>query len=291
MLTKDNREWNNFNPLSSPVAPSQPSLGNDMFLRRDFNSQSHLKKQLQCSWDGCSYNTRFELELTNHLDDHATNAFKDWIAPAGCTWQGCKSKATFKTARSYKDHLNNIHTKPLVCDEPKCTHKRPFRNEADLSRHRSTAHLGLRPYICPYDNCPEEVHTFTRKDKWLKHIRETPHEGDKFCSYLHCQPRNRADSAGFQSREDIVRHFKRTHSTFESAEWTCALGACALYIQSERWDGSALGFHLKDCHGVSSAPFGVAYRYAKSEGNILVLRAEYVPSDCVWHDCTVCTIL
>ena len=42
-------------------------------------------------------NTRFQLELSKHLDDHATNALKDWIAPAGSIRKSCKSTATVRT--------------------------------------------------------------------------------------------------------------------------------------------------------------------------------------------------
>lgn len=264
-----------------------------MPLERDFDLQSHRKKYLQCSWDECSYSTWSELELTNHLDAHATNALKDWVAPAGCVWQGCKSKATFKYARSYEDHLKNIHTSPLVCTAPKCTHKRPFRNKADLSRHRSTAHSGLRPYICPYDNCPEEVNTFARRDKWLKHIRETPHEGDQFCPYLHCQFRNRADPAGFQTREGIAKHFKLAHSVYESDPYICALGSCVFNAQAEHWTASEFSSHLTGFHGPLSSGISSYYmrNKARLEGNARVLRAEYLDSSFTWHDCFICAQL
>lgn len=166
------------------------------------------KKTTRCFWDGCSYSPLLEPDLARHLKDHTWTASLEWSISANCGWRGCKSKAAFKDYRSHKSHLKNIHTHPLLCTVPKCRYKKPFRNQDDLSRHGSTAHSSLRPYNCPFSDCPEEIKTFARKDKWLKHIRETPHKGDKFCLYYHCIESLGLYSPGFQT---LSKHFAKLH--------------------------------------------------------------------------------
>jgi hypothetical protein len=207
---------------------------------------------MQCSWEGCPFSAHLEHDLANHLDTHAGVAWTNWAPPSSCAWQGCKSKATFRRISSYESHLGNIHTRPLLCTAPKCKHKTPFRNEGDLNRHRSTARSSQRPYSCPFENCQEQIKTFARKDKWLKHIRETPHDGDQFCPYPHCVIQKRDDSTAFQTREGISWHLGRYHSSYESETILCALGTCALKTQSEHWTVDGIAKHLEKHHGITA---------------------------------------
>ena len=245
-----------------------------------------IQTKFSCTWDGCPYGSSSEATLPVHLKQHASSVLRQWSQHSTCMWQGCKSKASFKDERLYKLHLQNIHINPLVCPILKCHHKRPFRDYADLFRHRSTAHSVLRPYVCPFENCPEEVSTFARKDKWVKHIREIPHEGDKFCPYYHCTEQATL-SAGFQTREEISKHFAKLHSNYESSQILCALGACAFNPESERWTSSGLQDHLKRFHGMESDDAQYSQILVILEGTAQVLR--HAPWRVNWHDCTVFT--
>ena len=260
-------------------------------------AQNLAKKDLTCTWDGCPYFPPLELERTRHLDSHAKTAIAAWRRDSLCVWPGCKSKAIFKCSRSYSSHLMNIHTKPLLCTVPSCKHKKPFRNLDDLRRHKSTAHSSLRPYVCPFANCPEVIKSFARKDKWLKHIRETPHEGDGICPYYHCTSQMTLNSTNFQTREEISKHFAKLHSGDESTQYICRVGACALHLQLEHWTIEGLADHLKTCHEITSN-IGLGLRWhdhaayqAQQEGTVRVLRDKHLQASYFsykWHDCTIC---
>lgn len=212
-------------------------------------AQKPVKQNVQCSWDGCSYSSALQLDLSQHLNDHGNVTLADWRPFSLCAWEGCKSKSTFKDRRSYGSHIQNIHTLPLVCHVQNCKHKKPFRDQDDLIRHRSTAHSSLRPYVCPFKSCPEEIKTFARKDKWVKHISETSRDGDKFCPYFHCTLNRTEDSTGFQTREEISKHSAKLHSDFDSVPYLCPLGACAANFHSGHWTFILFADHLEKYQG------------------------------------------
>jgi hypothetical protein len=190
------------------------------------NFHSSIPKS-QCTWSGCGESVTSQA-LTDHLSTHALDVLKVLAYPSRCLWQGCKSKASFKTKTSYKDHLTNIHTHPLTCTEYRCSYKKPFRNDGDLGRHKNTVHSSQRKYECPYDSCNAEITNFARRDKWLKHIRETQHFQDAFCPFHHCQLEFGVDSKGFTSRQAISTHFSRYHAENRTACYDCGLGSCGL---------------------------------------------------------------
>jgi hypothetical protein len=245
----------------------------------------------RCTWDQCEDSLPTTEELAIHLKDHAKDALGQWTRGSRCTWQGCTSKALFKTEQKYEDHLKNIHPKPLVCTLPRCTYKKPFRNNADLARHKSTAHSDLRPYHCPFESCEEPVKTFARKDKWVKHIRETPHDGDVICHYSYCFMEHNAGSRQeFTTRMEIAYHFAGQHAAFESPAYRCALGSCASNSLSERWNMLNFRDHLSECHGIlPSITMTLAIWVIKLDDSTYVLKTENISPGTKWHDCTLCT--
>jgi hypothetical protein len=204
-----------------------------------------------------------------------------WKENSRCTLDGCKTKTIFKTERSYNNHLNNIHLKPLLCSVPRCSYKKPFRNRSDLNRHKATRHSNERPYECPYPTCESETKRFARKDKWLHHIRETQHLNDAFCPYAHC-----SSMTEFTSRKEISKHFNKVHSVYGVDErprtYFCSLGACAETID-EHWGEDQLKTHLEACHGLPKNRFLIWSLNGGTE------RTVYCVSDELqWHDCTIC---
>jgi len=261
---------------------------------------------MPCTWEGCQKDLALGVTLPEHLTEHADSILFQWSVDSKCFWAGCTSKAIFKTVATYKRHLKNIHTEPLVCTQVRCCHKKPFRNQADLDRHTSTVHIGLRRYQCPFDTCEAEVKDFIRKDKWLLHIRETEHYGDAFCPYLHCNRSHISSINGFSSREDISVHFTLYHSGYgvngRDKPYQCALGLCSMNAMSEHWGRWELEKHVKKFHSVESSDCYVAsWSRSTLEGNVYVLRPENMlpnPSanlwlgdngrEIKWQECSIC---
>jgi hypothetical protein len=206
---------------------------------------------LGCTWDGCEFSFPSPGGLTNHLIEHSQAVLARWIQPSGCIWQGCRSKAIFNTTLAYEHHLRNIHSHPLLCNAPRCPHKKPFRNHADLDRHNRTAHLKEQKYECPYDFCEAETRTFARKDKWLKHIRETQHQNDAICPLFHCSLKQRKTLKKFASREEISMHFASQHAGDPESRYECALGSCCGDLKPDFWTIEGLSDHILIDHGRS----------------------------------------
>ena len=240
--------------------------------------------------------------LTSHLDNHSEKVTQQWVPNTLCLWEGCTSKAKFSTVTKFKTHLKNIHIQPLLCYIPRCSHKKPFRNEHDLERHvASIHHRDIRPYICPFPNCEAELKCFTRRDKLLAHIRDTEHSGDMFCPFPHCIERQPPRFSGFKTREDILTHFNMRHSAIlaqnihkSGMPHRCLLGLCSLSLTHERWGEYDLDDHLETCHGLSPASSSVASWRAENEGGIYVLKPELLQKlsrhvgIMEWKECTTC---
>ncbi|KAH8599994.1 hypothetical protein B0O99DRAFT_611542 [Bisporella sp. PMI_857] len=224
-------------------------------------------------------------------------------------WPGCTSKATFNNKSKYKYHLKNIHVEPVTCGVAGCTYKKPFRSRGELQRHKRAVHTTHHPFVCPFSACDDR--RFPRRDKWLQHIRETVHDGDAFCPYLHCDmSRQFSQSAGFQTRNEISRHFSGWHDTmvrhFYIEPYKCALGMCALYQVFEGWELDGLREHLEKHHLIpktsrQSAGNGTyqAARRATKEGDVKILRPEHLEDlgkdqwgndhpKIEWQECTRC---
>jgi len=242
-------------------------------------------ERFQCTWESCHESKASEEGLINHLLRHAEDAKKGWNRFAVCQWRGCKSKAKFRTQALYNMHLTNIHTNPLLCNASGCTHKKPFRNADDLRRHMRTAHTDERQYGCPYEFCEATTKVFARKDKWLQHIRETEHQDDAHCPYFHCSIKQSL-GAGlvFAKRDEIVDHFKGTHSRNYSESYECGLGSCGLSSHLDYWSRDEIMRHLERHHGLYYVwrTIEAALRGSHS------FRAEHVASDDSWTDCDLC---
>ena len=261
------------------------------------SSHSLTRAKLVCTWDDCQPSLfSDEEQLTTHLKDHAKQALNDWKPGFQCFWRGCPSKAFFLATKTYEIHLKNIHTDPLVCSVPRCKHKKPFRNDADLRRHRISVHSVYRSYVCPFESCEEKVKAFARKDKWLQHLRETPHYGDAICPRLHCtEPGHPESKVIFTTLEEIVQHFDTKHAVFEFPVYSCALGSCARTCSSERWTNKRyVAGHLKDHHGVSGEESRfIALELSDCPSPEKVLTESYLSFKLLrwntkWHDCVVC---
>jgi hypothetical protein len=241
----------------------------------------------KCTWDGCQQRSPGDKELRDHLSAHSVDALAHWACGSTCTWQGCKSKAKFKTTRRFNIHLENIHTKPVLCTRSRCTHKRPFRNKHELERHDLSKHSAERPWECPYDYCPSETRAFARKDKWLKHIREVQHANDAFCLYLHCDSSTIRTEKGFEDRKEIATHFSLKHSGGAVDGYGCALGSCGNTGKRDRWDVWDPKTHLHYQHKIV---LSWDYPRTRLQGTDHIFRSQHVPLDFYnkWIDCEIC---
>jgi hypothetical protein len=240
----------------------------------------------ECTWDRCGASLSSDAEFTAHLENHSRDALTDWIAGSKCTWRGCPSKAVFKTSKAYNHHLKNIHTQPLICPEPRCSYKKPFRNEDDLNRHKLTAHLKQHRFECPYESCESEPKTFARKDKWLQHIRETEHENDALCPYHHCRSTQSATSKQFVTRKEISKHFggHSTHAESRESGYQCGLGSCGNNLLPESWSRNGLRDHLGTHHGIKY--FSAIWNLQDSGTRVFMV--DHLRHENSWHDCTLC---
>ena len=239
----------------------------------------------KCGWNECQEPYPND-DLDAHLEAHSRDALARWVRQSTCTWQGCKSKAKFKTAHQFNIHLENIHTKPLLCTRTRCTYKRPFKNKHELERHNSSKHSAERPWECPYDYCPAETRAFARKDKWLKHIREVQHENDAFCPYPHCHFSTIRTGKGFEDRKEIGRHFNLMHSGRDVDGYGCALGSCG-NTKHDRCAVLDLLEHLRTQHKIY---LNWHFLQPVLEAIDHTFRLQHVPSDYYnkWIDCEIC---
>lgn len=172
-----------------------------------------------------------------------------WSRGQKCQQPGCTSKATFWILSKFNEHMLNIHLRPLLCDFPGCTHRKPFGRHGDLDRHKKTKHRGLeeRPFKCPDPTCPSHSNGFARKDKLSDHTRNQhgalpcyrPHcgeflssnhqHGDYICWLGSCRP-IAGDYAGEFSRQGLEKHLHEAHG--------CIVGDVKQVMksmESERW--------------------------------------------------------
>lgn len=262
-------------------------------LKRSQKISSYSSKMLPCTWAGCDMLSA-ESEITVHLNSHGQEAAGMFHAPSRCTWSGCKSKAILKSPKLYEQHLKNLHIQPLICTVSKCSYKKPFRNQKDLDRHGAAIHSDVKRYECPYDSCESEIKTFARRDKWLKHIRETIHENDDFCPYHHCDAAITGAFPGFKNRKEIVDHFTKVrcfgalrsdyvnHPENRGEGYEYALGSCAQSRYRSYWRKRGLDEHLRENHGLDYV------EYTQLDGVERTLEARHVDASAQYHDCTIC---
>lgn len=227
------------------------------------NADSH------CPWIGCSQQVS-EWSKPSHDGHHIDTLIRSWPNSTSCHWPGCSSKATFKTPSSIQTHVKNIHVKPLVCEEPQCSYKKPFGRQCDLDRHCNNAHKLSRDFCCPVGGCHANTNGYSRKDKMLQHVREK-HDNLK-CPFSHCS------ATVVETEKDS--HFENFHGVYE-----CALGSCQHGLKScfRRDD---LRRHLKSCHNITSDPAWT-----------LMMKVERTDDKTVrgslrqkWRDCSSCSV-
>ncbi|KAF4628459.1 hypothetical protein G7Y89_g9696 [Cudoniella acicularis] len=249
-----------------------------------FSRREKMQKSGECTWESCSEEFDLQHDLDIHLLSHHEIALSLFIAPSRCPWDGCKSKAVFKSTKSCQHHLDNIHTKPLVCTVAKCSYTKPFRNQNDLERHKSTAHSDIRPYICPYTSCEAEVRSFSRKDKWMKHIEDIEHEDDALCIFPHCRVDQIERSTYFSTRKEIAKHFAKNHGSSTVESYECRLGSCSNNTNLDNLSKGGLVNHVKTFHGTRVSYWGVFAAVSKSK----FLEAQNLYPYYTWDDCNHC---
>ncbi len=141
------------------------------------------------------------------------------------------------TQRKLREHINNIHKWPLVCDVEDCNHTKPFGRSKDLARHKQTAHDDSRPHTCPDKSCQAHAKGFSRKDKLKKHLKEKHRQVR--CQRTHC-------SAVILEAE-IESHIRQGHGDFE-----CRLGPCRDSAPSNFADRDSLETHLRVHHKMNA---------------------------------------
>jgi len=172
---------------SSPPDQKISRLETSKAEARDLNRAVEARAAKCCTWKDCPTTLPFanDANLERHLQSHAGDVIQRRSGDGGCTWSGCHSKAKFKLS-ALKLHLQNVHVKPLICVQPGCSFKRPFRSISDLHRHVHTKHSQTGVFRCPYKECRSSTRTFKRKDKWLEHVEDAQHQLDNFCPVQHC---------------------------------------------------------------------------------------------------------
>ncbi|KAN0102219.1 hypothetical protein V8E51_012729 [Hyaloscypha variabilis] len=239
-----------------------------------------------CTWVGCQKTSFPENSLRNHLECHSLDVVARWTRGSKCTWQGCKTQAVFKTPSQIKEHLKNIHTEPLLCDQPGCLYTKPFRNMADLNRHKSTKHYAEPKWECPYSSCSSEQCVFARKDKWLKHIQDTHHENDGQCPLPHCILKESELNWEPPTREGICKHLAYCHVGRNADGYSCSLGSCEKTRYLDRWTLQGLIRHLIYHHDLPSFEM-------EEVGTNRVFTLEHIsryrPDRLkTWVDCNIC---
>lgn len=185
----------------------------------------------QCDWPNCPFKSPAIEGLKAHTKDHIQDVLQALKYGGKCTWPDCHSNAVFKSQKLLETHINNIHVNPLVCTVPGCKHQKPFRANHDLQRHVNTVHSQQSNYKCPYEDCHFGKGQFSRKDKWLRHIKQ--HHDTERCPYDHCQD----DTS---PRESTAKHLSKRHGSLE-----CAIRSCE--GTTSRFTENQLLEHLQ-CH-------------------------------------------
>lgn len=217
-----------------------------------------------------------------------------WSPGSGCSWPGCSSKGIFKKVAALKLHITNMHTNPLVCQVPGCTHKKPFGRRTDLHRHERSVHRSEdQPLLkCPNTKCEAGIKEFARKDHLIKHVRGT--HDRYYCPFTHC-PRNAGVKhlhtsedifvrRPFFNQADVTEHVEKEHGDYE-----CAVGSCA-GKPSSKFTIDSLKDHL-------SFNFGHSYRFPDLDRSVKKMQDcksntvedEFLP---FWYrpDCQSCRL-
>lgn len=193
-----------------------------------------------------------------------------------CAWEGCRSKAVFKSHYSLNQHVLNAHRQPLVCRVADCSHKTPFSRKSYLRRHEQVVHGSAREFICSVASCDARIKEFTRKDHLTKHMRDL--HDNYFCNLNHCAHQARRP---FAKAEDLAKHLDEEHSDFE-----CALKGCAAGLTS-KFTRAMLKRHLRNHHDLFSVAASDTVNRVLNEATKTV-TAEHLQRRVSSKECKMC---
>lgn len=142
-----------------------------------------------------------------------------------------------------------------------------------------------------------------RKDKLIKHIRETQHQDDAYCPFPHCNAEQKFKEIVFKSRKEIVQHYIRFHTGNATEAFECRLGSCK-ESGDDKWSSDGFITHLCSVHGLEEGyTWGSAYhlRTLMDIDKAKVLTEEFrfvllskIPEqygdawEAHYHDCDTC---
>lgn len=239
-------------------------------------TESVALKHSNCDWDNCA-GTRGAATSQRHahMQEHTNELLQYWTSPARCNWTKCRSRRRFKTRYLFKTHLVNIHAEPIICKFPKCSHKQPFGTRSYLDRHIGSVHSDQRDFVCPVDDCHQDVTVFAQRDKWLKHIKQ--YHALAKCVITHCE----TEIIDLEGQKDM-------HMKLFNGQYECAVGSCRTSIS--RFTRNALVPHFRgsrNMRGILFGPEGAALP--------LIFESQHFPVylwgvnfDKKGHDCSDC---
>jgi hypothetical protein len=253
------------------------------------NLKKHSRSD-NCTWVGCQQTSLPDDSVKAHLECHSFDVVARWTRGSKCRWQGCKSQAVFKTPSQIKEHLTNIHTEPLLCDQPGCLYKKPFRNMTDLSRHKSTKHYAEPKWECPYPSCSSEPRIFVRKDKLFKHLQDTYHENDGYCPLPHCILKEIQHNGMPRTHKNICEHTAEYHAGKNVDGYGCSLGSCGKTGYLDRWSLYGLDMHLICQHKIFSFDQRKLKELLELADHVFTLEQLSSRPDLheKWVDCDIC---
>ncbi|KAJ3536751.1 hypothetical protein NM208_g6587 [Fusarium decemcellulare] len=125
-----------------------------------------------------------------------------------CTYPECQGLSFEKSAR-LNEHITRKHKRPFKC--PQCP--RRFGSSSDRGRHLRTLHQGLggtlpsseRAWICEEVGCKRNRKPFSRRDNYVKHLREV-HDTSVKKPEVGVQVRGRTDGQS----EDVTQPVAET---------------------------------------------------------------------------------
>jgi hypothetical protein len=129
--------------------------------------------------------------------------------PRNCLWVDCELDKTFKSHKSWLEHVYNVHLKSYKCKLSTCNIGTLFGSKNMAERHYTTAH-GER-IRCTKIGCQGRKHSnLSRKDKRRAH--DTKWHGPLVCDVDGC-PRGRihGENQGFPKQADLDKHIRRVH--------------------------------------------------------------------------------
>jgi hypothetical protein len=117
-------------------------------------------------------------------------------------------------------------------------------------------------------------------------IFERQHENDAFCPFYHCSLILNQSLNGFQSRQEIGKHFGSTHSGRPVDAYECSIGSRENTRNSDRWSSEGLEEHLRKQHKIYMSRSEVEHFFKPPKLASLQYIPSYFHGLCV--DCNGC---